>query len=272
MEYNVEYSKDFEYYKLYRLCLYKLNVLKEDYYYEIDKRNNTLIGHSCCFVIDAIERWKEQEPEYFKRIEKDYFNLKARKHRCNYRIRYMLDKNIDNCYFMTFSFNDETLSKLNEDSRRQYVRRYLSKYCSDYVANIDYGGQTEREHYHAIGIIKDLSILMPGKVENVFNMAYYEKGFSSCIKIRNCADYTKLSSYINKITNHCFKDTTSKRLIYSRSFATDDFYIRMLEYQYLDIDTSDNVDYASLIDYIDKRTRKMKQIKKVMLQQLNKGC
>ena len=271
MEFNDDYSKDFELFKYYRLCLYKKNVLNEDIIYEIDSKNN-LIGHNCDFIIKSVEKWKQQDPTSFKNIEKDYFNLKARKHRCNYRIRYMLDKNIDNCYFMTFSFTDETLNRLNADSRRQYVRRYLSKYCSDYVANIDYGSKNEREHYHAIGIIKDLSILMPGKVENVFNMANYEKGFSSCIKIRNCADYTKLSSYINKITNHCFKDTTSKRLIYSRSFASDDFYITMLEYQYLDIEPSDIKDYASLIDYIDKRTRKMKQIKKVMKRKLNIGC
>lgn len=267
MELNNEYCDDFELYKYYRIALHKLENENQDYFTILNRQSKQLEMISCDMVLNAVKHWKLNDIEGFKRVEKDYFNLRNRKNRCSYRIRYMFDKNFENCYFMTFTFNDETLSKLNADSRRQYVRRYLSKYCSDYIANIDYGLKDNREHYHAIGIIKDLSILMPTEKPKIFNLQYANKGFTSAVKIRDCADYKKLTSYINKITNHAFKDTTSTRVIYSRSFSSDDYYIRMLEYQYLELDEKD----LSLNEYINKRTKKYKEIKRLMLKQIKLG-
>jgi len=42
-------------------------------------------------------------------------------------------------YFLTITFNNETLSKTNEKTRRLYITRWLKTLSPFYVANIDYG-------------------------------------------------------------------------------------------------------------------------------------
>jgi hypothetical protein len=59
-----------------------------------------------------------------------------------------------NAYFITLTFTDEILSKTNEKTRRRYVSRAFKAIGYRYVANIDYGDKTHREHYH--GIIEPL--------------------------------------------------------------------------------------------------------------------
>lgn len=113
--------------------------------------------------------------------------------------------------FITLTFDDETLSRTSKDTRRQYVRKLLKSISNNYVANIDFGKENDREHYHCVisGYFKDL------------NWSY---GFYNVQKIRLKEDDTnntitskKLAKYTSKLTNHAIKETTKKNYcIYSR--------------------------------------------------------
>lgn len=61
----------------------------------------------------------------------------------------------------TLTFND-VLMTTSEESRKQYVSRYLNSVCADYFACIDFGGKLGREHYHAI-IAADYPMQYVGK-------------------------------------------------------------------------------------------------------------
>lgn len=109
-------------------------------------------------------------------------------------------------WFITITFNPETLSKTNEKTRRVYVSRWLKSLTPFYVANIDYGKEKGREHYHAV-ITSDQR---PPKT--------WSYGFIDILKVKTTENDTKrISKYISKLTNHAIKHTTkSKRIIYSR--------------------------------------------------------
>jgi hypothetical protein len=109
-------------------------------------------------------------------------------------------------YFITITFNNETLSKTNEKTRRLYITRWLKTLSPFYVANIDYGKTKGREHYHAV-ITSDQR---PPKT--------WSYGFIDIKKVATSETDTKrVSKYISKLTNHAIKHTTkSKRIIYSR--------------------------------------------------------
>jgi hypothetical protein len=109
-------------------------------------------------------------------------------------------------YFITITFAPETLNNTNEQTRRRYVSRWLKSLTPFYVANIDYGKNTGREHYHAV-ITSDKR---PPKT--------WSYGFIDIKKVATSETDTKrVSKYISKLTNHAIKHTTkSKRIIYSR--------------------------------------------------------
>ena len=109
-------------------------------------------------------------------------------------------------YFLTITFNNETLSKTNEKTRRLYITRWLKSLTPFYVANIDYGEKNGREHYHAV-ITSDKR---PPKT--------WSYGFIDILKVKTTETDTKrISKYISKLTNHAIKHTTKgKRIIYSR--------------------------------------------------------
>ena len=110
-----------------------------------------------------------------------------------------------NCIFLTFTFTDEILKNTSPDTRRQKVRRFLSQYNCDYVANIDFGKKNKREHYHAL--------IQIDKV----NYNAYDYGALNGKKVRSTNDFIKLAKYISKLTNHAIKDTAKgTRIIYNR--------------------------------------------------------
>ena len=116
---------------------------------------------------------------------------------------------IGSCSFLTLTFTDAVLSNTTEETRRRYVSRFLKSISTDYVANIDWGKQNGREHYHAVVFGTD------------FEMSGWDKyGFSDCRTIGRKNDDTtskKISKYIYKLSNHATKETTRcKKIIYSR--------------------------------------------------------
>lgn len=109
--------------------------------------------------------------------------------------------------FITFTFNDETLSKNNEQSLRTYVRRFLKANTIKYIANVDFGAKNGRIHFHGCCIIdEDLPL----------NEWYENYGAIKLEHVRVDTDNEKmLSKYINKLSLHAIKDTTGINRIIS---------------------------------------------------------
>ena len=120
------------------------------------------------------------------------------------RIREAVESGL--AWFITITFDPDTLANTSEKTRRVYVSRWLKSLSSFYVANIDYGDTTGREHYHAI-------ITLDNKPPKT-----WKYGFIDIKKVATSETDTKrVSKYISKLTNHAIKHTTkSKRIIYSR--------------------------------------------------------
>lgn len=114
-----------------------------------------------------------------------------------------------NAIFLTLTFNNKILSKTSSDTRRQYVRKFLKLCSKRYVANIDFGAENGREHYHAV-------------VDTDINLAYWHRyGAIKAERVRNtCDDLKRVSKYVSKLTNHALKvKGLQPRLIYSRNLG-----------------------------------------------------
>lgn len=164
------------------------------------------------YVYSEMDTQRAEELQLFHRM----FNLenweearrinhasRSRVQRLKKRIASML-KNGE-CLFLTLTFTDEVLAKTTEDTRRQFVRRYLKSFGVPYVANIDYGKKNGREHYHAV-------IQTPH-----VDYSAYTYGAINGEKIHSVDDYVKLSKYVAKLTNHAIKQTNKRQvIIYSK--------------------------------------------------------
>lgn len=154
-------------------------------------------------ALDAEEYYMTNMPTEWKEAIKINHASYARTKRLKKKIATMLNQG--NCIFLTFTFTDEVLAKTNADTRRQKVRRFLSSYNCDYVANIDFGSKNGREHYHAL--------IQTDKVD----YKTFDYGALNGEKVRSTNDFAKLAKYISKLTNHAIKDTAKgSRLIYNR--------------------------------------------------------
>lgn len=135
-------------------------------------------------------------------------NLNHAKYQRTIRLKERIKKAVESnkAWFITITFNPKTLKNTNEQTRRKYVSRWLKSVSNLYIANIDYGEEKGREHYHAV-ITSDNK---PPKS--------WPYGFIDILKIKTSDnDTTRISKYISKLTNHAIKHTTkSKRIIYSK--------------------------------------------------------
>ena len=130
--------------------------------------------------------------------------------RCKLRIKGIVFDG--DAIFLTLTFKPEVLENTSLQTRRKYVTRLLKLYCAKYVANIDWGKKNDREHYHAI---------VECNAENAEKLkkAWQDKcGFADFRKVGSKEDdLAKTTKYINKLSAHCYKDTTHMhRVIYSR--------------------------------------------------------
>jgi len=149
------------------------------------------------------EYYMTTNPTEWNEARKINFAYYSRVKRLKKKIAKMLESG--NCIFLTFTFTDKVLETTNADTRRQKVRRYLSSYNCDYVANIDFGAKNGREHYHAL--------IQCDKVD--YNA--FDYGALNGEKVRSTNDFVKLAKYISKLTNHAIKDTCKgSRMIYNR--------------------------------------------------------
>lgn len=110
------------------------------------------------------------------------------------------------CIFLTFTFTDKYLFRLQPHFRRIAVKRFLSALNAPYVANIDFGKKNGREHYHALVAVDKV------------DYSKWKYGAINGQKIRNDTEDTeRIARYIAKLTNHAIKETTKRSVIlYSR--------------------------------------------------------
>lgn len=123
--------------------------------------------------------------------------------------------------FATLTFRDEVL-ELTKRKRRQYVKTYLDQF-EGYIANIDYGSNNGREHYHAIVFMKSEKLdpleteIRKDKKKQFrhfikqeqlpkwkYGVCSFEKEYKSIKKLKDNSP-RKLSNYIAKINNHSLK-------------------------------------------------------------------
>ena len=151
-------------------------------------------------ISEQMQEFNQEEWNEARKINDAYYH---RVKRLKKKIARMLESG--NCIFLTFTFTDKVLETTNADTRRQKVRRFLSSYNCDYVANIDFGAKNGREHYHAL-IQTDL-----------VDYKAFDYGALNGEKVRSTNDFVKLAKYISKLTNHAIKDTCKgARMIYNR--------------------------------------------------------
>ena len=108
--------------------------------------------------------------------------------------------------FLTLTFTDKVLSSTTAETRRRYVQRYLNDQCDFYCANIDFGFNNGREHYHAI-------------VNDRIDLSAWAYGSVNAQRIRtHSSDVKRTAKYITKVTRHQIKESTGKawNIIYSR--------------------------------------------------------
>lgn len=123
------------------------------------------------------------------------------------------------CVFLTFTFNDNSLNNQTAETRKTYVTRYLKQYDAPYVANIDFGKQNGREHYHAVVGC------------NKLDYKSWKGGIINGERVRDTKKSSeKLAKYVAKLTNHAIKETAKRSsLIYSRSEKTKELMRKTLE-------------------------------------------
>lgn len=175
-----------------------------------------------------LSRWSEAEISSAQRELKNYYKRVVR---LRSRIKRIL--RFPSPVFVTFTFTDEVLSSTSPDSRRQYVRRFLSKHAAEYVANIDFGEKNHREHYHAVcseplplsewsyGLI-NAECVLTSRTVSVVPKRFSHLPEDEANRLLDLEAEKRLSKYVAKLTNHALKETAdSSRLIYSRSKLPD---------------------------------------------------
>lgn len=137
--------------------------------------------------------------------------LNARYHkvsRIKKRFRYLFE-NKTYFYFLTFTFDNKYIDKC-ERTKKDLIKHCLLEFDKDYyvILNKDFGKKNEREHYHAI--------LGTDSSDNL--LEFLNKNYPCRFHVERILfkgkDFSKLSKYINKLQNHCVKDTTLKTRIY----------------------------------------------------------
>lgn len=146
-----------------------------------------------------------QENEYFEKILKARYQKVSR---IKKRFMYLLTR-YDYIWLCTFTFSNDYINKTTR-TKRDLIKSVLDTHDFKYILNIDYGKQTEREHYHCV-----LATNWNMDVNQYFQ-SHYPCFSKSIICKKGRDDFESLSKYINKLTNHCIKATTKRqRLLYN---------------------------------------------------------
>lgn len=142
-----------------------------------------------------------------------YMNEKVRKTRCINFISDIFD-NYKYVYFLTFTINEKNYCDYICDPKcfLNYTNNSFLRLLPNakYVYNLDYGSQFQRMHIHCV-LGLDFQIDY-----SKLNDCSYKIGNIDCIRCYNENSHC-LTNYINKLSNHAFKDTTLCKCRYSRN-------------------------------------------------------
>lgn len=145
--------------------------------------------------------------EYYEMKLKARYNKSSR---IKKRILYLL-VHYNFVYFCTFTFNDKYINCCNK-TKRNLIKNSLLSFSSDikFILNVDFGDLHDREHYHGIIATNNSSDL-----KNFLSITYPCFSWTEKIKTDK-KSITKLSKYVNKLSNHCIKSSThNSRVIYN---------------------------------------------------------
>lgn len=106
--------------------------------------------------------------------------------------------------FLSLTFTDDVMAKTSPETRRKYISRFLGAFKVPYIANLDYGEDFGREHYHAL--------IQIAFIDNSQGKAW-PYGNLDFVKIWN-KDDLRLSRYVTKLTYHAMKQPA--RIIYPK--------------------------------------------------------
>lgn len=122
------------------------------------------------------------------------------------RIELML--NLGECIFLTFTFTDRSLAVYSTDYLRLCVKRFLNLNSSLYIANVDYGKENGRIHFHAVVLASHV------------HLKSWKFGALNAERIHTSEESLCLSRYVGKLANHSVKESTRREsIIYSRGFV-----------------------------------------------------
>lgn len=206
-------NNDFAYYSKY-LFINNLNNIDKCYDFRpLAPDLSNLLDENIAFL-SAELNYTDVELKSLKQL---FDSRRQKVLRLKKRIKFMCEYS-QYVYFLTLTWSDEVLNNTSEETRRTYVNRFLSSqdYC-DYYANIDFGSNTEREHYHCIIAL------------NSDTLSAWSYGFSFYEVVRvSDKSSTRLSSYILKLTYHAYKDSTKQKL--NRAISPKQKNYKLLEY------------------------------------------
>lgn len=154
--------------------------------------------------------FKEQIPFEYNPTYEKLLNARIQKvGRIKKRLLYLLLR-YKYIWFCTFTFSDKYINK-SERTKRDLIKSVLNTHDFKYILNIDYGKQTQRQHFHCI-LATDIDMDV-----NQYFQNFYDGGFSLSIQCKKgLEDLTRLTKYIDKLVNHCIKATTRRqRLVYN---------------------------------------------------------
>lgn len=189
---------------------------------------NFLAYKKYLYLLDGSQNNKEKYRGYFSDEELDecfkIYNATRQRKRNNwlelckwvYAICIIPEYKGKKILFGTLTFSDETLAKTSARTRQRYVTWFLKDKSLHYIANIDFGKENNREHYHFIALVND-------KLK-CKDWIYGRSKFQFVALSKKDLKCTK--NYLLKLNNHSYKDTTKQqRIIRDRKENLIDSYI-----------------------------------------------
>ena len=172
--------------------------------------NESLLNNLIDYNKKRYYAFKEQIPFEINPIYEKLLNARIQKvGRIKKRLLYLLLR-YKYIWFCTFTFSDKYINK-SERTKRDLIKSVLNTHDFKYILNIDYGKQTQRQHFHCI-LATDIDMDV-----NQYFQNFYEGGFTLSIQCKKGVDdLARLTKYIDKLVNHCIKATTRRqRLVYN---------------------------------------------------------
>lgn len=185
---------------------------------------------------------------FFKKNQKYENILTARYHKVS-RIKqdlvYLICRH-SFIWFCTFTYDNYYINCC-ERTKKDLIKKVLNHEDFKYLMNKDYGSKTEREHYHVI-LATNYNVDI-----HLFLKEHYPC-FSSAQRVNTTLnDVKRLSKYINKLTNHCIKDSTCNSRLYKnfKSYpfckTKDDLFIQYTLERSALLDKADIIGKISLL-------------------------